>query len=229
VKGATRAHSQAMSKTPLDATSAEEEALAPEPRRISARLSFAVAVLGLVVCAWLLWDLWPALRYWLSTAQPVDLGAPGSYRLDRSADGLYARIEGAPGPHASRFRKLGTRYEIVALKGTDLLVRRALDPLSPPALPGRPEPPPDPAPFIAQGRLVLDRSIPEYSQAFQQLVAHGDAEPRGGHLYVLLDGERPRAGARVPAEAAGLLALAVLNAAALARYAARSRRRSGAA
>ncbi len=215
-----------MSNTPLDATSSEDEVLAPGPRKPGARLLFAVAALGFVVCAWLLWELWPALRYWLSSAEPVELGAPGAYHLERSADGLYARIGGAPGPHASRFRKLGAHYEIVAIRGTNVLVRRVLDPLSPSAAPGRTEPPPDPAPFIAQGRLVLDRSIPEYAQAFQQLVSRGDTEPRGGHLYVLLDGERPRTGAKVPAEAAGLMALALLNAGALVRYSARSRRHS---
>jgi hypothetical protein len=222
----TRCRVQGMAGSDRDLLPEDADAFAGGPR--PRRLPLGITLLGLAVCAYLLWDMRPAIAYWLSTEPAVDLGSVGAYQLDRCRDGIFARIEGVPGASASRFRRLGTRYEIVALRGTNVLVRRSLPPLDPATAREGREPPPDPARFSAQGRLVLDQSIAEYAQAFQHLVGRREVELREGHLYVLLDGDSPRAGWRVPAEALALAALALLNAAALARFALRVRSAGGA-
>jgi hypothetical protein len=192
----------------------EEEELPPAGRR-RVTLPFGVVAIALLVCAYFLWDLLPALRYWGSAGEAVDLGRPGSYHLERASDGLYARIEGVAGQAMNlsvRWMWLSeTRYDLLAVRDTNILVRRSPRSAAPP--------------LTAQGRLILDRFIPEYAQAFQNLAAaRGGAQPRDGHLYVLLDGERPRSGWAVPLQAAGLLALILLNAGSLIRAVGRSRR-----
>jgi hypothetical protein len=199
----------------LDASDPDEEEELSPARRRGATLPFGVVIVALLVCAYFLRDLQPALRYWGSTGEVLDLGRPGSYHLERASDGLYARIEGVAGPGMNLsvrwMRLFETRYDIVAVRDTNILVRR-LPRTAAPSL-------------TAQGRLILDHSIPEYAQAFQNLAAaRGGAQPRDGHLYVLLDGERPRSGWAVPLQAAGLLALIVLNVGSLVRAAGRSRR-----
>lgn len=198
----------------------EEGDLPPAAGRRRPVLPLFISAAALLVCAYFLWDLQPALRYWGSAGDAVDLGRPGDYHLERASDNRYARLEGIPGPGATlRVRRMGlfeTHYEVVVVRDTNILVRR-----SPRNEPQSAAPPP----FTAQGRLVLDSSIPDYAPAFQNLAsARGGAQPRDGHLYVLLDGEWPRRGWSTPLIAAGLLALILLNAAALARYALRSGR-----
>jgi hypothetical protein len=195
----------------------DDELDAP-PRRKASPLSMLTVVLGLGLVGFLLWDMSGDIAFWAKPPKLVELGVPGSYRIEQAADGALARISGNPGGSADRFRQLGKRYEIVAIRGTSILVRREMRGPDLPLPPGRPEPPPNPSPFQAEGRLVLDSSIPAYSHAFNLLVERGDAVPHNGHLYVLLDGEKPRTGWRVPAILGGLLLLACANLWTLARY-----------
>ncbi len=210
-----------MAQSPEDAQTDDDGDFVPRERR---RLSLpaGIAIVALLACAYFFWDLLPAFRYWASRGEAVDLGRPGDYHLERESDGLYARFEGVSGPGASlRVRRMGlfeTRYDVIVARDTNILLRRS--PQEGPAGAA--------LPFAAQGRLVLDRSLPDYGPAFQSLTAaRGGAQPREGHLYVLLDGERPRTGWAIPLQAAGLLALILLNAASLARYGLALRRSVG--
>lgn len=175
-------------------------------------VGLTLAVTGLTVAAFLLFDMRGDVAYWFVAGQPLDLGAPGAWKLERMADGALATVNGVPGPVASRFSRYGKSYEIVALPGSPILVRRSL-PEGAPAT-GKP----DQAAFTATGRLLRDSSIPEYDQAFQNLVRRGDAAPADGHLWVLLDGERPRTGWQTPAALLGLAAMVGLNVYVLARF-----------
>lgn len=180
------------------------------PRRSLAAL--VVPLVGLALAGYLLFDRRAALGYWVGSQQPVELGGTGGYHLDRARDGVLANIEGVPGAAAVRFERLGTRYEVVAVRGTNILVRRERKGPALTRRSGEREPPPAAVPFQASGRLVLDTSAPEYyAQAFRHLVERGGAEPTGGHLYVLMDGERPREGWTVPLVVGGLVALIAVN------------------
>jgi len=167
---------------------------------------------GLTLATFLLWDMRADVAYWFASGQPLDLGAPNGYRLERAADGMLATVQGLPGPVASRFRRYGQSYEIVALKGSPFLVRRAIagEELGT----GKP----DQAPLTATGRLLRDTSIPEYQQAFQNMVQKGEAVPANEHLWVLLDGERPHTGWRTPAALLGLVAVLGFNVVAITRF-----------
>ncbi|MGI5863508.1 MAG: hypothetical protein ACOX6T_15840 [Myxococcales bacterium] len=184
----------------------EEQPVSRRPRRPGA---FVLTVLGLGLALFLLWDMRADVAFWIGSPPLTDLGVEGAYHLDRAADGALARIAGKPGSSATRFSRYGRRYEIVAVRGTHILVRRALKGSE--ARTGAAVPPPAQVTFVAEGRLAKDSSIPEYGEAFRLLVERGDAEPRGGHLYVLLDGERPRTGWRVPLAVIGLGLLVGLN------------------
>lgn len=181
----------------------------PKPRGGALTLTLG----GLVLAGYLLFDLRGSAAYWLAGGTPVDLGEAKGEALKKLSDNAFADVRGEPGPVASRFKRYGRTFEIVALKGTPVLVRRELPGDAP--LTGKP----DLAPLSASGRLVRDTSIPEYEQAFENLVQKSEAVPAEGHLWVLLDGEKPGTGWRVPAALAGLLALLGFNLYALARWA----------
>jgi len=174
-------------------------------------MSFSVVVGWLVVIGYLLFDLRGDLGCWGGSRPEVTLGKPAAYQLERADDNVLASIEGVPGSAASRFERLGKRYEVVAIRGTPILVRREMPGPHLPKPPGAPEPPPDPTPFSARGRLLRDLSAPEYGEAYSFLVERGDAVPRDGHLFILLDGDLPRTGWKVPGMTAGLVLLGLFN------------------
>lgn len=191
-------------------------------------LSLSMTLLGLGLAAWLLYDMRADFSYWLGGAPEVELGDGANGVPKNQADNVPARVQGKPGPVADRFTFWGRRYEIVAIRGTSILVRRNLPGPEVPLPPGKAPPPPDQAPFAARGRLLRDDSIPAYAHAFQTLAERGEAVPREGHLWVLLDGELPRKGWRTPAILPGLLAIAGMNVFAIVRYLRRRAVRAGA-
>jgi len=171
-----------------------------------------VTLVGIGLGAFLLHDMRAEFAWWFSAPATVELGGAQGYRLDQAADGALAKIEGRAGGSAARFRKLGKRYEIVAIEGTNILVQREMTGPDLPLSPGQKEPPPDRAPFSAEGRLLMDTSAPiDYGQAFQLLVERGDALPRDGHLFVLLDGDKPRSGLKTPLALLAIASLVALN------------------
>jgi hypothetical protein len=189
-----------------------------------AGFSLGITVLGLGVALYLIWEMRRDIQFWVSSPAAIDLGEPQRYQLDRAQDNVHATIRGQPGRSADRFRRLGKRFEIVAIQGTPFLVRRHVQEPVLPRPQGEPEPPPDQSLFAASGRLLQDDSMPAYAHAYRLLVERGEALPRSGHLFVLLDGERPRAGWQTPASLLAVGLLAALNIWSLARYAKRLNR-----
>lgn len=178
--------------------------------RSTGSTGMVLAFSALLLAGFLLYDLRADLAYWFGPGQSVDLGSTGAYHPDRAANNVLAQVQGLPGPVASRFKRYGESYEIIAVRGTPFIVRRSYD--------GPEQAKPDPSPMTAVGRLLRDDSIPEYEQAFQNLVQKGEAAPANDHLWVLLDGARPRAGLGTPAAIAGILAILGWNAYALVRF-----------
>ena len=197
---------KAREEEPLDAD-LDPSAFKP---RSTGSLWLMLAFFALVLAALLLYDLRADLAFWFGPGQPVELGSTGAYELDRAANNILAQVQGLPGPVASRFQRYGQSYEIVALRGTPFLVRRGYQ--------GEERAKPDQAPLTAVGRLLRDDSIPEYEQAFQNLVQKGEAVPASDHLWVLLDGSKPRSGLATPAALAGLGAILGWNAFMLVRF-----------
>lgn len=179
------------------------------PSRRGGTFSLALTLLGLGLVAFLLLDFRDAAAYWLRPAPVVDLGAPGAYRPDALSHNVPARIEGVAGRVSARFQRWGNRFEVVAVDGTSVLVRR--DPQTRAFAPGQR--------LLAEGRLVRDTEAPEYAPIFADMVRQGGAQPAGSHLYLLLDGEMPRRGWRVPALLWVFAAFVGFNLWSLARFA----------
>jgi hypothetical protein len=167
---------------------------APTRRRLGASLlsrNPVVAVVALGLCAWLLVDLWPDVAYFASSREPLDLGGPGAYHLDRAAENRLVQVRGelAQTIPVTEARS-GAPRTVGRLAGTPLVVDR----------PGRGGPP------VYEGRLLSAGARGDYREAVDAL------RRRGAQLderwLILRDGDRP--GTRWPAAlGAALLALLV--------------------
>ncbi len=176
----------------------------PPPRRRESALlarNPAFAILALAFCAWLLWDLWPDAAFFLSSQDPIDLGEPGAYRLERARENRLVQIRGelqqaVPVTEA----RSGNPRTVGRLAGTNLVVDR----------PGRGGPP------VFEGRLLPARTRGDYAEAVAAM------RRRGAQLderwMVLRDGEHPRK-KWLPAAGWAILALlAAVNLRALVRH-----------
>ena len=178
------------------------EEIPPPPRRRSALLARnpAIALLALAVAGWLLVDLWPEVSYFLSSTEPIDLGGPGAYHLDRARENRLVQVRGeleksVPVTEA----RTGLARTIGIVAGTNLVVDR----------PGRGGPP------LFEGRLLPAAARDEYAAAVNVMREKG-AMP-GDRWLVLRDGDRPRHRWVPVLGATLLLALVALNLGALLR------------
>jgi hypothetical protein len=185
----------------------EDGAGAPEPAAPRRRPSslFArnpvFAVVALLFCGYLLWDLGPDVAYFFSSLDPVDLGGPGAFHLDRARENRLAQIRGdlvqaVPVVEA----RSGAPRTVGRVAGTNLLVDR----------PGRGGPP------VFEGRLLPARLNADYAAAVGAMRERG--ADLGGRWLVLRDGDRPRR-RWIPVAASAVLALlALVNLRALVKH-----------
>jgi hypothetical protein len=152
--------------------------LGPPPRRRDPailRRSPTFAVLVLAVCGWLAIELWPEVSFFFSPLDPIDLGGPGSYALERARPNRLVQVRGDLGEAVPvTVARTGVQRTVGRLAGTNLVVDR----------PGRGGPP------VYEGRLLPASARGEYAEAIQALRARG--APLGDAWNVLRDGERPR-------------------------------------
>ena len=177
----------------------------PPPRRRSALLarSPAFAVLALAACGWLLWDWVPEVAWFLAPAEPVDLGAPGAYHLERARPNRLVQVRGPLSDEVGvTVGRTGEARTVGRLAGTNLLVDR-------PGAPGRT------IADVYEGRLLPARARGEYGEAAAALRRRG--APLGDRFEVLRDGERPRRRWGPALGSALLLLLAAVNLRALVR------------
>jgi hypothetical protein len=181
-----------------------EEAPPPPPPRRAPLLvvSPVVAAVVLAIVAWLLWDFAPDAAYTLSARDPIDLGGPGAYALERARENRLAQVRGELVEAVPvTVARTGEQRTVGRLAGTTLIVDR----------PGRGGPP------VYEGRLLPVRARADYAEAVAAMRARGATLPDG--WLVLRDGERPRQ-RWLPVVAVGiLLALAAVNLRALLRSA----------
>lgn len=178
------------------------EEVPPPPRRRSALLARnpVIALLALAVAGWLLVDLWPEVSFFLSSTEPIDLGGPGAYHLDRARENRLVQVRGElEKAVAATEARTGEARTIGIVVGTNLVVDR----------PGRGGPP------VFEGRLLPASARDEYAAAVKVMREKG-AMP-GDRWLVLRDGERPRHRWLPVLGAALLVALVVLNLGALLR------------
>jgi hypothetical protein len=154
-----------------------EPPLPPAPRREPSilRRSPAFAVLALAVSAWLLAELWPDLAYFAAPLEPIDLGGPGAYALEKARPNRLVQVRGDLSEAVPvTLARTGQARTVGRLAGTNLIVDR----------PGRSGPP------VYEGRLLPAGARADYAEAVRVLASRG--APLGEAWLVLRDGERPR-------------------------------------
>ena len=176
----------------------------PAPPRRPAPLfarSPIFAVMTLVLCGYLLWDLSPDVVWFFSSLEPVDLGGPGAFHLDRARENRLVQIRGelAQAVAVTEARS-GAPRTVGRVAGTNLVVDR----------PGRGGPP------VFEGRLLPARMNADYAAAVGALRERG--AQLGDRWLVLRDGDRPRRRWLPVAASAVLALLALVNLRALAKH-----------
>lgn len=178
----------------------------PPRRRPSALLarSPVFAVMAVLLCGYLLWDLSPDVAWFFASVDPVDLGAPGAYHLERARENRFVQVRGelvqaVPVTEA----RTGAPRTVGRIAGTNLVVDR----------PGRGGPP------VFEGRLLPAGRNPDYAAAVGAMRERGAA--LGDRWLVLRDGERPRERWLPVAASAVLVLLALVNLRALVKHLAR--------
>lgn len=152
------------------------------------------AVLMLAVSGWLLVELWPDVAYYLSSREPIDLGGPGTYQLERARENRLVRIRGELVQAVPILEgRSGAPRTVGRLAGTSLVVDR----------PGRGGPP------TFEGRLLPARAREDYAAAAAAMRERGAL--LGDRFPVLRDGERPRTRWLPVAASAILVLLAAVN------------------
>lgn len=157
------------------------------------RRSPVFALVTVLLAGWLLWDFWPDVRYFFSPVEPIDLGGPGAYHLERARTGRLVQVRGElreaiPIVEGKAVRMVGR------LAGTNLLIDR----------PGRDGPP------LYEGRLLAEKPARvKYAPAVAEMRARGTQ--LGDAWLVLRDGERPRTGLLPIGGSAVLLVLLAIN------------------
>lgn len=173
------------------------------PRRPSSLLARnpVFAVVALLFCGWLLWDLSPDVAWFFSSLEPVDLGGPGAYHLERARENRLCQVRGelAQAIPVTEARS-GAPRTVGRLAGTNLVVDR----------PGRGGPP------LFEGRLLPARMNADYAAAVGAMRERG--AQLGERWLVLRDGDRPRRGWIPVAGSAVLLLLALVNLRALLKH-----------
>jgi hypothetical protein len=170
-----------------------------------------VALLAMGVAGVLLGMQWRDVRYFFSPSTPLTLGVEGAYRPEALVSNRYAQVHGIPTLRGAYERSGDTLYVLVGLRESPFVVRRG-------ALPGeewrqgRPPPQPDPTPFAIRGRLLAEEEAPRYRDALALLRSFGEVQPHEGRLWLLIEGERPRADRGLVLVCGLLLAFIALNA-----------------
>lgn len=179
--------------------------------RSSTGVKWPVALLGfvcaLVLLAWQRLDL----GYLFASRTPVVLGREGEYRFDALANNRYVQIHGVPTARGAYSREGGQVDVTVGLRDTPVLVHRGAIGREAEWKSGTVPPQPDPRPFAVGGRLLRDDSATRYEAAFALLRKTGEVIPWDGHLWIVLEGERPGSDVKTALIAAGLAIFAVVN------------------
>ena len=152
---------------------------------------FALAALG----AWSFADALPDIRYWLSSAKPVDLGHLGGYssasQLDQIAEGAFVHLEGVASPKRGAYSRLLREHEVFPLIASRFLIDR----------PGSPDQSLRAYGFrySGEGRFWRTSRETRFEGVRDQFVKAGELSA-SGEVYLIEDGTAPRKGVRAPLE-----------------------------
>lgn len=169
-----------------------------------------MALMGLCVCLFLLWQERLDLAYLLAPRTPTTLGAAGGYQLEGLTPNRYVQVHGQPTSKASYGEVDGRVVVMVGLEGTPFVVRR------PPLpgehwRPGRAAPAPNPSPFAVRGRLLRADQDPAFREGYAAFDGHAQLREVDGTLWGIIEGQRPGAQHGAAAWAVVLSTLLLFN------------------
>jgi hypothetical protein len=188
---------------PPDSPDPNDEPLPPfdNPRP----LRWAIPALALTLTGALVWQQRADFSYLVASPTPVDLGGPTEFHLERARKAVYARIEGQSASESSSYRKGLLNRELVPLVDVPVIIDRPRSSGS--RLPER---------LSAEGRIEPEVRRLQLTDVIRYFLLHDDLSPPGekagtSHVWIIADGERPRALGWNAAWCALLVALGAFN------------------
>jgi hypothetical protein len=166
---------------------------------------------ALVVAASFLFLLRGDLVYAFAPAQPLELGGPLEFNLDREVTQRFAHVTGVPGGQAANVSHMGRQLRAFGLLGSNVLVVQDLGKVDSASAPARGEA------FAVSGRLLRDDDAVELRNIFRLLQQSGILSTQEGHAYALMAGEAPRSSWALPLELLGIVLFIGVNFRAAAR------------
>jgi hypothetical protein len=144
-----------------------------------------IPLLGIGLCAYFLAQAKDEIAYVFSSAVPVDLGTPDAYDFSRAADGVYATVSGDVHGEPARYQRGFDKGKVWPLYGAPLMIERRGE-----STMGKT--------VTARGELRMDSTLPPQYRpvitAFMKrdLLAAPGPRFHTDHVWVLIDGHRPR-------------------------------------
>jgi hypothetical protein len=184
---------------------AELEARLKRPPPVGVKPPVAAAALAGAIA--LLWMQKLDATYFISSREPITLGAEGDYHFDRAVSNRYAQIRGVPTLRGAYGLEGEKTFVVVGLRDTPLLVKRpTLDTerWKPGTTPGQP----DQRPFSVRGRLLSrEDAVETYKDGFEKLEQMGEVKPK----WILIESDRPGTDVKAAAWLGGIAAFAAVN------------------
>jgi hypothetical protein len=159
-----------------------EDVLRPRSRWRTGPL---IPLAGMALCAFFLAQSKAEILYLFSSSTPVDLGHPGAYDFSSAAEGAYAKISVQLEGDSARYQNGFDKGKVYPVAAAPLLIeRRGTSDLR--------------GAIEAEGELKMDRLLPPQYQPVIVSFLKGDrlSAPakrfQTDHVWVLVDGHRPR-------------------------------------
>jgi hypothetical protein len=159
-----------------------------------------IPLLGIALCAYFLAQSRDEIAYVFSSSVPVNLGAPDAYDFSQASNGVYATVSGDVHGEPARYQRGFDKGKVWPLYGAPLMIERRGD-----STMGKT--------VTASGELRIDSSLPPQYRpvitAFMKRDLLAPPAPRfhTDHVWVLIDGHRPRS---LDAKSGWLLLLVVV-------------------
>jgi hypothetical protein len=144
-----------------------------------------IPLVGMGLCAYFLAQSKQEIVYAFSSGVPVNLGSPGAYDFSGAADGVYATISGDVHGEPASYQRGFDKGKVWPLYGAPMLIERRGD-----SHIGKT--------VVASGELRMDTQLPpQYQPVILAFMKRDLLAPPGprfhtDHVWVLIDGHRPR-------------------------------------
>ena len=178
-------------KQPASEARAEQEQLIAQLERNLERPGVGVlppvALVALLAGLALAWWMRADTTYFLSSQDPIELGAEGAYHVDRALSNRYAQVHGVPTVRGWYVEEKEGSFVVLGLTDTNVLVKRVTFEDETRRLPDGKRPQPRQNPFFARGRLLSRAEGERYEDVFREYETWSGVKPE----WILLAEQPP--------------------------------------